>query len=269
MRNPFQSGTDTSSFLPEDYVSKQHDHRTNVIGITLFFIVITGVLGAFFVTNRRWNDVKEQQEHINASYQQAAKEIEQLKMLEGQKAEMIARATLTASLKERAPRSIVFAEILNRMPANVALSEVELEAKKITPKRAPAKISAPAPARTRSLAAKKTAEDDEDTRPLPPSYRTSLSIVGIAATHNDVAAYISALRSSPLLRQVELRYSEQTLQDDRELNKFRIESFLDPSADARRIEPLTLTQAREMGIGLDLSERQDRLRPVADADEER
>ena len=266
MRNPFQSGAETSSFLPEDYVTKQHDHRTNVIGLTLFFIVIAGVLGAFFVTNQRWNDVKAQQEAINAEYQEAAMEIEQLKELEAQKVEMIARATLTASLKERAPRSIVLAELLNRMPVNVALTSVELEANKITRRRPAPKTTTTA--KTKSLAKKGAKAEEEESRPQPPSYRTTISIVGVATTHNDVASYVAALRSCPLLAQVEIRFSEITLQDDRELNKFRIEASLDPSADARRIEPLTLTQARKMGIGLDLNDRRDGLSPVADADEE-
>lgn len=265
MRNPFQShGSGTSSFLPEDYIAKQHDRRTNIIGLTLFFIVITGVLAAFFVTNQRWSTVKEQQEAINTRYQQAAKEIEQLKRLEEQKAEMLARATLTASLKERAPRSILLAELLNRMPKNVALEEVTLEAKKVTPRRAPQKQT---PARTRSLAksAQENAEEEDDT-PQPPMYRTELGLVGVATTHNDVAAYVSALQTCPLLSGVELRFSETVLQDDRALNKFRIEAMLDQSADARAIEPLTLAEARRLGIGIDLSERVRSGSEVADGD---
>jgi Tfp pilus assembly protein PilN len=265
MRNPFQShGTGTSSFLPEDYIAKQHDRRTNIIGLTLFFIVITGVLAAFFVTNQRWSTVKEQQEAINARYQQAAKEIEQLKRLEEQKAEMLARATLTASLKERAPRSILLAELLNRMPKNVALQEVTLEAKKVTPRRAPQKQTT---ARTRSLAKNAKAEAEEDATPQPPMYRTELGLVGVATTHNNVAAYVSALQTCPLLRGVELRFSETVLQDDRTLNKFRIEAMLDQSADAQAIEPLTLAEARRLGIGIDLSERTGDEPRIADGDE--
>jgi len=266
MRNLFQShGSGTSSFLPEDYIAKQHDRRTNVIGLTLFFVVITGVLGAFFVTNQRWSAVKEQQEAINARYQQAAKEIEQLKRLEEQKAEMLARATLTASLKERAPRTILLAELLNRMPQNVALSDVELEAKKITPRRQPAKQAGA----TRSLAAGATEKPEEEPAPEPPTYLTELSIIGVASTHNDVAAYVSALQSCPLLRNVELRFSELVIQDDRALNKFRIEAMLDNGADARRIQPLTITEAKRLGIGLTIEERTSaRLADVDESDEQ-
>lgn len=267
MRNPFQSlGSGTSSFLPEDYIAKQHDRRTNIIGLTLFFVVITGVLGAFFVTNQRWSTVKEQQQIINERYQQAAKEIEQLKRLEEQKAEMLARATLTASLKERAPRTILLAELLNRMPENVALSEIELEAKKITPRRQPAKQAA---GRTRSLAAgSAAAEPEEEPMPEPPSYLTNMGIVGVASTHNDVAAYVSALQSCPLLRNVELRFSELVIQDDRALNKFRIEAMLDNRADARRIEPLTLTEAKRLGIGLELGDRDEEAIADVNVDDE-
>lgn len=266
MRNLMPGGSnDGASFLPEDYVSRQHDRRTNIIGLTLFFIVITGVLGAFFVTNQRWSDVQSQQEAINTRYQQAAKEIEQLKRLEEQKVEMLSRATLTASLKERAPRSIVLAELLNRMPEQVALSEVTLKSKKIAARRAPARSSSVATARTRSLAAGGGGEQEQETRPEPPSYVTTLSIQGVAQSHNNVAAYVSSLQSCPLLSGVELRFSEQGMQDDREINKFRIEAMLDSSADAREIEPLTISQARRLGIGLNVEEtRRAQMRSIAD-----
>lgn len=273
MRNPFQfNGRGTSSFLPEDYVSKQHDRRTNVIGLTLFFVVITGVLGAFFVTNQRWTTVKEQQEAINARYQQAAKEIEQLKRLEDQKAEMLARATLTASLKERAPRSILLAELLNRMPKNVALSELALEAKKLKARRVPTAEKSKKPAaRTKSLASsakKKVTEDEDEETPTAPTYVTELSIVGVASTHNDVAAYVSALQTCPLVEHVELRFSELVLENDRALNKFRIEARLDQSADARRFNPLTLTEARRLGIGMEIGEQRFGAPSVADGSDD-
>ncbi len=269
MRNIFTSENEGSSFLPEDYVSRQHDRRTNVIGLTLFFVVITGVLGAFFVTNQRWSDVQDQQEAINTQYQQAAKEIEQLKRLEEQKAEMLARATLTASLKERAPRSIVLAELLNRMPEQVALTEVELTAKKVKARRAPAPAAGTAQARTRSLAGGGNAGQPAEAKPQPPSYQTELSISGVAETHNSVAAYVSSLQSCPLLSGVELRFSELVMKDDRDVNKFRIEARLDASTDAREIEPLTLSQARRLGIGLNVEEtRKAQMRAVADVTEE-
>jgi len=265
MRNLMPSGTnDGASFLPEDYVSRQHDRRTNIIGLTLFFVVITGVLGAFFVTNQRWSDVQDQQEAINTRYQEAALEIEQLKRLEEQKVEMLARATLTASLKERAPRSIVLAELLNRMPEDVALTKVKLNSKKIAARRRAVKPSSTATARTRSLAA--GAGEEEESRPQPPSYMTTLSIEGVAESHNNVAAYVSTLQTCPLLSGVELRFSELATVDDRNVNKFQIEAMLDSSADAREIEPLTLSQARSLGIGLDLGEA--RLRSIADAEED-
>ena len=268
MRNLMPSGTsDGASFLPDDYVSRQHDRRTNIIGLTLFFVVITGVLGAFFVTNQRWSDVQEQQEAINTRYQEAAKEIEQLKRLEEQKVEMLARATLTASLKERAPRSIVLAELLNRMPEDVALTTVTLKSKKIAARRQAVKPTT-ATARTRSLSsgAGQPAQEEES-RPEPPSYLTTLMIEGMAESHNNVAAYVSTLQTCPLLSGVELRFSELAMVDERSVNKFRIEAMLDSSADAREIEPLTLSQARHLGIGLNINET--RMRSVADADEDR
>ena len=79
MWNPLQktSGpSSNSSFLPEDYLERKVELRTNFIYLTLFAVVIVGVVGAFFVTNRQWAEVKDHQETINIRYAQAAKDID-------------------------------------------------------------------------------------------------------------------------------------------------------------------------------------------------
>ncbi len=238
MRNPFGGPGDASgsSFLPEDYIEKKADRRANVIYLSLFSVVILGVVGAFFVTNQQWTSVKRHQEAINVRYTQAAKDIEQLKVLEKQKEQMLGKAELTTSLLEKAPRSLLMAELINRMPDRLTLLEFELEAKAGEP----ARVSRPAPVAGRtqgkSLASKADAAEAE-TAPRAPVFDTKVAITGVAATHNSVAQYVSALQMCELLEHVELKFSEVTIIDDRELTKFRIEAKLRPNADARTIEP--------------------------------
>lgn len=233
-----------ASFLPADYVEKKRERRANLLCLSLFFIVIFGVVAAYFVTNRQTEMVREQQQLINVRYAQAAKDIEQLKQLETQKAEMLAKAELTAALVEKAPRSRVMAEIINRLPDKAALLELELSSERPRVRR----VAPPKPQQPQSL----TSQADGDQQASPkieiPRMTVTLSIVGVASTHNDVATFVTRLQQCELLDRVDLKYSEATTIDDRELNKFLIETRLRPDADARDIQA---TEGLRAGAFLD------------------
>lgn len=245
--NPFNSGG--ASFIPDDVIAKRLERRTSVICLTLFFIVMIGVVGAFFVTNQRWSAVKEHQNAINTRYVQAAKDIEILKELEKQRGEMVQKASLTTALIERVPRSILLAEFINRMPEETTLLEFTLESKRI-------KETAPVPAKgkkpkslTRSPSAEEAEAAAEAAKPKPPKFETSLVVIGAASTHSDVSEYLKSLQKCELLGSVELKYSESTIIDDQGLIKFRLEADLLADADARRIEPLKAPRLNALGEG--------------------
>lgn len=221
-----------ASFLPADYVEKKRERRANLLCLTLFLIVIFGVVAAFFVTNRQWETVREQQQMINVRYAQAAKDIEQLKQLEAQKAEMLAKAELTAALVEKAPRSRVMAEIINRLPDKAALLELELSSERPRVRR----MAPPQTQQPQSLTSQADGAAPATPKIEVPRMTVTLAIVGVASTHNDVATFVTRLQQCELLERVDLKYSEATTIDDRELNKFLIETRLRPDADAREIE---------------------------------
>jgi len=236
------------SFLPEDYLERKAEHRTNIVSVTLFSIVLFAIVAAFFVTNRQWTTVKSQQEAINLRYMQAARQIDELRKLETQKREMISKALVTTALLEKAPRSVLLADLINRMPERLALLEFNLKSKRV---KQPAKAAAAAaqasraPGRPQSLAvaAANTAQGALNAQPAPsvpeaPRYESLIDLVGVAPSHNQVAAYVASLQQSPLLQHVELKYSESTIVDDVEMTQFRIQARMRPDADARRIAPI-------------------------------
>ncbi len=236
------------SFLPEDYLERKLEARTNFVALTLFSIVTIAVVAAFLVTSRAWNDVKRYQQAINVRYSQAAKDIEQLKSLESQKSQLLERAELTMALIERVPRTILLAELINRMPDDITLLELELKSSRVQDK--PAATDPKTTGKGGSSVAKRT-RTDKDAAPAetkgvvaPPKFQTKVIITGVTSTHNSVAKYVSGLQTCPLLTAVELKFSERTMIKDRDMNKFRIESELRSDADARRIEPLTATRIR-------------------------
>jgi hypothetical protein len=211
-------------------------------------MVIVGVVGAFFVTNRQKTSVMRRQEEISRAYAIENAKIEDLKKLEAQKKEMIEKAEITTALIEKAPRSILLAEIINRMPRELTLTELNLRSKRLDAKpskidkNAISKAAAPKP-RTLAGAAKdqKTvakAEPPAPAKPMPPRYDFRVEMLGLAATDQEIADYHTALRQCPLLENVELLFSGDVKIDDFQMRKFRIEANIRNSVDARNIEPL-------------------------------
>lgn len=233
------------SFLPEDYIEKKAENRNLAIAVFLFVVVTLSVVGAFFVTNRQWSTVKQRQQEINQEYATETKKIEQLKVLEAQKQEMLEKAEVTTALIEKVPRSILLAEMINRMPQNLTLTELNLKSKRHVEPKSKAKPEPAKGTQTRSLASArpgakpaKDAEKPAPPKPQAPRFEFRLEILGLASADEEVADYHRALSDCPLLDKVEILYSGDVKIEDVNMRKFRIEASLRNNADARHIEPL-------------------------------
>ncbi len=238
-----------ASFLPEDYLRRKSELRSIVISFVLFCVVILGIVGAFFVTNRQATVVRARNEQLSRDYAIANAKIEELKKLEAQRQELVDKGTIITALIEKAPRSILLAELINRMPKELTLTELSLKSKRLDAK--PSKLdkkggpAKPAP-KARSLANKdkdaaaaKAAEAAKvPPKPMPPQYEFRLEILGLAATDQEIADYHTALRQCPLIDSVELVFSGDVKLDDLQMRKFRIEASIRNTVDARNIEPL-------------------------------
>ena len=226
-----------ASFLPEDYLAQKAERRTNLICLTLFVVVMIAVFGAFLVTNRQWTHVKRAQESINARYRDAAQQINGLTKLESQREQMLEKAELAAALVERVPRSILLAEMINRMPNRMTLTTFELTSEQIrtvrtvVPNRRAARRGSVRRARTREQA-------KVEPKAQPPRYLVKLSMIGTAPTDLEVSRFMSELNDYSLLSSVTLDYSEEKEIEDRLMRRFKIHMELDPKADVRTVDAL-------------------------------
>lgn len=232
------------SFLPEDYIEKKAENRNLFIAVFLFIVVTLGVVGAFFVTNRQWTTVKARQQEINRHYATETAKIEQLKVLEAQKQEMLEKAEVTTALIEKVPRSILLAELINRMPQELTLTELNLKSKRIAEPKPKPSANQPKAGQPRTLAsarpgAPKPGEKAEPPpKPAPPRFEFKIEIMGLAGADEEIADYHRALSDCPLLDKVEILYSGDVKVEEVRMRKFRIECMIRPNADARHIEPL-------------------------------
>lgn len=219
------------SFLPDDYLERKAQRRTNAICAILFLVVMVAIGSTFTFTERSVRDIELQHAQVEKDYTDAAKRIQLVQQLQDKQRRMAEQAELAASLLEKVPRSYLLADITNDLPAGVSLLDLTMESK--------AK-AAPAPAapkntfeqrRGNAAADAKKKQETANATIAPKLYDVSLKISGIAYTDVQVAQFITKLNQSKLLRDVNLVISDEYKQGEEQLRKFQVEAMLDPAAE--------------------------------------
>ena len=238
------------SFLPEDYLQKKIARRTNAICITLFALVMAGVVGAFLVTDRQRAEVRSLQDDVNTSFQDAARRIEQLDQLQVDKKLMMQRRKVAEVLVERVPRSVILAELTNRMPSTLSLLEFDMETKVLR--------SAPRPKTSLQRETAKNAKDRKklkqpDQADIKPTELT-LTLIGVAPTDLEVSQFLAMLNQHELFQNIFLRYSEGTKVQEREMRKFELELTLNQDIAPHRLNNNTELPMDPMGDTISINQ---------------
>lgn len=229
------------SFLPDDYLEKKAQRRSNLICAGLFVVVMSAIGAAFTFSERSIRRVEQQHVEIEKEYADAARRIQQVQKMQEKQRHMAQQAELTASLLEKIPRTFLLAELTNALPAGVSLLDFNLESKR---KAAP---TAGADAKTAFEQRKAKKSDEKKPEVVQPRvYDVLMKLTGMAETDVQVAQYISRLNRSPMLKDVNLVISDQFNREGRNLRKFQIELSLMPDVDVSQVKLLTKTAAVEL-----------------------
>jgi Tfp pilus assembly protein PilN len=212
------------SFLPDDYLARKAQRRSNFVCCMLFLIVMTAIGVAFVVTEKSVAADREQNALVNKEYAAEAKRIALVQELERKRQTMAQQAELAASLLEKVPRSFILAEITNAMPAGVSLLDFALDARR---------QAAPVPAAQTSAFERRRGKEKAAAPPpvAPASYRVAMKMTGIAATDVQVSQFLSQLNKSKYLSEVNLIITDLFQRDNEQLRRFQIELVLDPRAE--------------------------------------
>ena len=224
------------SFLPEDYLAKKVARRTNVICVTLFVVVMAGVVAAFYVTDQQRREVEQLHNQVDDRFEEAARRLDQLSELQSRKQEMLQKARITGALVERTPRSILLSELINHMPASMTLLEFELQTRTLNPARHPRS------AIDRAKLGRKQQEKEERGEVEVPPTEMSIDLVGVANSDVDVAQFMTSMRAHPLFGEVGLVFSEQSELEDMEVRKFRIQMIVNQEFDVMTLEPMRIAR---------------------------
>src|SRR4051812_17906718 len=189
------------SFLPEDYLERKARRRANILCGTLAIIVLSGIGGAFSVTESSMRQVEKRHDEVVRSYTEAAKRIDQVKKMHDQQRKIVQHAELAAALVEKVPRSNLLAELTNSLPSGTSLLEFSLEAKEHREVAASTfdqkKAALEAQRKVETTGAGET-----------PKFDVFMKLQGVATTDVQVAQYISKLNRSTFLKDVNLVISE-------------------------------------------------------------
>jgi hypothetical protein len=229
-----------TSFLPEDYIEKRSQRRTNLLCVSLFVVVMAGIVSAYFVQDRQWNDVSRLQARINARFEEAAKRIEQLDELQARKEQMVQKARVTSALIEPVPRTLILSELINNMPATLSLLEFNLDTR-VVPQRVTA-TTALDKAKQEAKARKADsllggAGGGAPAEPEVPPTEVSVQVVGVAPTDVQVAQFMTALGRCALFSDLSLAFSEEVVIDEHTMRKFRVEMKVNQDLDVQQVEP--------------------------------
>jgi Tfp pilus assembly protein PilN len=231
------------SFLPDDYLERKRQRRTNVICAALFTAVMGTIGTTFSFSERSLRAVEREHMAIESEYTDAAKRIEQVQQLLTKQRTMARQAEITASLLEKVPRSNVLAEITNGLPSGVSLTDFVLESKK--------RQAAPAPtgsaAQNNTFQVKSAAQSAAPAAPEPQKYDVCMKIGGLASTDVQVAQLITKLNRCHIFKDVNLLITDtfQPTPGGDAIRKFQIELTLNPDADVQTLKD-TKTAAVEI-----------------------
>lgn len=228
---PENSGVNNASFLPADYIQRKAEVRNNLIVLSLFALVMMGVGGAFYMTNKAKMRLSDEFTSLREQCEAESKQIEALKKLQEQRAVMMEKAQITAALLEPIPRWAVMSELRYRMPDTVRLDSLEMKGT-----RNGGNGSALNMPKIKTLV-ESAASVQPDSRPkvVAPSFSYEVVINGAAEENNDVADYLTSLKASPLLRDVELTFIKEQKEDKKVLRRFEITAVIKNDADRAKL----------------------------------
>jgi len=220
------------NLLPEDYLKRRMQQRANVTCSVLFGLVMAGVLGAAFVSDQSIRHTRQVSRRISASYAEAAGRIEQMNQLMTQRQAMLRKAETTASLLERIPRSTVLAVVTNAVPAHMSLTAVNMTTQTLITRGEGGKSKGKGKPSTDALASLRSENLHETS--------TIMEATGLAGTDLDVARFIANLAANPLMRSVDLVFSQEELVATVACRKFQVRMELNIQAEPSAVVAKTL-----------------------------
>jgi len=213
------------NFVPDEYVKNNESHRTNLICLVLFLVIMAGLLGSFMVIKLRQRTYTIKEKLVDTEIARRRDVIIQAEVLQKKSIEMWKTALTTAELLEPVSRSVLLASLTNNLPSGVSLLRLNLIQKKDkqnTSKRNSASKNKYQKAKS------KASEKGSGGQKMSPErlLKTHIDIEGIAPSDLQVAMYIERLSNSSLISDVALVESREHAAKDTTFRQFKLTAML-------------------------------------------
>ena len=216
------------NFVPDDYVQNNESRRMNFMYIVLFVVVMTALGGVFGVIKMRQRSLAAREKAVDAEMFKKQDDIKKVDALQAKSKAMMKTALMTAELLEPLPRSVLLASLTNSLPVGVSLVQLNLVQKESKQLRAAVGANTKFDKASQAQQGQKDAKAVEGENKISPEklLETQIDIEGLAASDNEVAAYIEKLNSSILLENVALVESKEQKIDDITFRQFKLTAML-------------------------------------------
>ena len=219
------------NFLPTDYMERRSRRWANLKCLAIAGLGLLLVGGASGYVLLSMHEVAKTRLAVEQQFVEAGRQIDQLKKLEEDKANLLRKVELSTDLLERVPKSLLLAHLVNYLPANTSLMGLTAVMEDV----------APATDKKAAAAAKTPRKDGDEVRGRVCTFR----IEGLALTDGDVAEYISRLCNDPLFSDVDLQFTEEfPYKEGVQMRRFQLGFHLRPEAEKRVADLKTVPLAR-------------------------
>jgi len=208
------------NFVPDDYIQNSESHRTNLMYLVLFSVVMAALGGLFITIKVRQRALNSKEKLVNAKMTQAQEAIKQFEELQAKRKVMMKTALTTTELLEPVPRSVLLASLTNDLPGGVSLLRLNLVQKELKKTSHAALTNKYMKVQAEKAAAAVARVSPEKL------LETHIDIEGIAPSDRHVASYIGRLGSSNLLENVALAESKEHKTKDMTLRQFKLTAML-------------------------------------------
>jgi Tfp pilus assembly protein PilN len=203
------------NFLPDDYLQRRSVRRANLVclGLAGGAAVLLAVAAVFTYSGAK--GAAAERAAVDRQYQEAGRQIDQLKALEDRKTGLFHKVELSTTLLERVPRSTVLARLANHLPAHTSLTMLTMRVEE-TEVRAPETPGVTPKGKVETVKVK----------------QVRFRLEGLARTDVEVAEFITRLNADPLFEDVDLLFSEEfTYEEGLTMRRFQLSLRLSPKAD--------------------------------------
>ena len=206
------------NFVPDDYVQNGESHKTNLLYLALFVVVMAGLAGSFATIKMRQRALGTKEKLVDAEMAKKKDNIKQLEELQTKRNAMWKTALTTAELLEPVPRSVLLASLTNNLPSGTSLLKLNIMQKK------PKKTNQTETSKYKAEQAKMAAAGLK----ISPEklLETHIDIEGVAPSDLQVADYIKKLINSSLLDNVVLVESKELKINNVTYRQFKLKTML-------------------------------------------